>query len=120
MFQNFKLKRNHIIIGICTLIVIITGASMIRINYNENIINSYAALVNPLPERTRIGMFAAVWHQIAGNTRSRFVTEGDAKRAEVTIKRAYNFMIGADVILLIAVGVLVLQPIVSKKFKSIK
>ncbi len=117
MFKNFKLQRNHIIIGICALIVIITGASLIRIHYNENIISTYEALSHPLPERTKIGMFEAAWQKYTGNTRNRFITHGDAVKAELTIKSAYNFMIGADIVLIIAGAVVVLQPIISKKFK---
>ena len=116
MFQKFKLGRNHIVIGICVLIFIITGASVLRINHNQSIVDSYEALSNPLPERTRLAVFENIWHKYTGFTRE-FVTEGDAIRAKQTIQSAYNFMIGADVILLIALAVLVLQPIVSKKFK---
>lgn len=116
MFQKFKLERKHIIIGICALIVIITGASLLRINHNQGIVDSYEALSHPLPERTRLALFESVWHKYTGYTRDRFVTEGDAIRAEQTIKSAYNFMIGADIVLLIALGVLVLPPLVSKRF----
>ena len=74
MFQNFKLKRNHIIIGICALILIITGASLLRINYNQSIIDSYEALSHPLPERTKLAVFESVWHKYTGFERDRFVT----------------------------------------------
>lgn len=118
MFKNFKLERNHIIIGICALIVIITGASMLRISYNEDIISSYEALSNPLPERTKIGVLDAFWQKYTGGTRQKFVTQGDVIKAEKTIDSAYSFMIGADVVLLITVAVLIIQPAVSKKLKT--
>ena len=118
MFQNFKLKRNHIIIGICALILIITGASLLRINYNQSIIDSYEALSHPLPERTKLAVFESVWHKYTGFERDRFVTRGDAIQAESTIKSAYNFMVGADVVLLIAVAVLVIQPNISKRLRK--
>ena len=118
MFKNFSLTRNNIIIGILILIVIITGASMLRINYNEGIVDSYDAISQPLPERSKIGVLDAFWQKYTGGTRYKFVTEGDARRAKQTIESAYNFMIGADVVLLIAAGVVFLQPIVSKRMSA--
>lgn len=117
MFKNLKLGRNHIIAGIVFLIVIVTGASMFRISYNQDIIDSYNALSNPLPERTKIGVLDRFWQKYTGGTR-KIVTHGDAMRAETTIRNAYNFMIGADVVLGIAAGVLILQPIISGRLKK--
>lgn len=118
MFKNFKLKRNHIFIILCALIIIITATSMFRISYNKDIISSYEALSNPLPERTKIGILDAFWQKYTGGTRNKFVTYGDAIQAEKTIEKAYSFMIGADVVLLIAAAVLVIQPAISKKIKK--
>lgn len=118
MFKNFSLTRNKIIIGIVILMFVITGALMLRINYNQRIVDAYEALSHPLPERTRIAMFEAVWQKYTGATPRRFVTEGDARAAQQTIESSYNFMIGANVILIIAISAVVLQPIVSKKVKK--
>ena len=115
MFKNFKFERKHIIAGIFALIVIITSLSLIRISYNEGIINSYEALSHPLPERTKIGMFEAAWQKYTGNIPNKFVTHGDAVKAEKAIANAYSFMIGADIILLIAAAGVFVQPMISKK-----
>lgn len=118
MFKNFSLTRNKILIGIAILILIITGASLLRINYNQRIVDAYDALSHPLPERTRIAVFEAVWQKYTGFTRRQFVTEGDARTAQRTIENSYNFMIGADVVLLIAMGAVILRPIISERFKK--
>ena len=115
MLKNFKLSRNHIVAGIFLLIVIITGVSMIRITYNERIIDTYNALSKPLYERSKVAMFEAVWQKYTGNTRDKSITQADAQRAEQTISSAYSFMIGADVILLIAAGVLFFQPLIAER-----
>ena len=118
MFKNLKLGRNHIIAGIFLLIVIVTGVSMLRINYNEGIIDSYEALSKPLYERSKIGMLDSFWQKYTGGTRNTAVTQVDAQRAQQTIDSAYSFMIGADVILLIAGAVLILKPIIAGRNKK--
>ena len=118
MFKNFSLTRNKIIIGIVILMIFITGALMIRINYNQRIVDAYDALSHPLPERTRIAVFEAVWQKYTGHTERRFVTEGDARLAQQAIENSYNFMIGADVILLIAIGAVVIRANISQKLKK--
>lgn len=117
MFKNFKLGRTHIIAGIFALIVLVTGVSLFRISYNEDIIESYEALSQPLPERTKIGMLDAFWQKYTGGTRDKFVTQGEAVKAEAAIDSAYKIMIGADVVLAIAGIIFILQPIISKRFK---
>lgn len=115
MFKNFKLSRNHIIAGIFLLIFIVTGASMIRITYNERIIDTYNALSKPLYERSRVAMFEAVWQKYTGATRDKNITQADAQLAQQTINSAYSFMIGADVILAIAAGVLIIKPMIDER-----
>lgn len=117
MFKKFKFGRNHVIAGIFALIIFITGVSMIIINYNESLIESYEASERILPERTKIGMFQAAWQQYTGNTPKK-VTQAEAVRAESTVKSIYNFMFGADAILIIAAGVVILQPIILKRIKD--
>ena len=118
MFKNFKLGRNNIIAVIFLLIVIVTGVSMLRISYNERIVDTYNALSKPLYERSRVAMFEAVWQKYTGNIRDKNITQADAQLAQQTISSAYSFMIGADVILLIAAGVLILQPIIAERKKK--
>jgi len=118
MFKNFSLTRNKIIIGILILIFFITGALLLRINYNQRIVDAYDALSHPLPERTRIAMFEAVWQKYTGATPRKFVTEGDARAAQQTIENSYNFMIGADVILIIAMSVVILKPRIDSRLKK--
>ena len=118
MFKNFKLGRNNIIAVIFLLIVIVTGVSMLRISYNERIVDTYNALSKPLYKRSRVAMFEAVWQKYTGNIRDKNITQADAQLAQQTISSAYSFMIGADVILLIAAGVLILQPIIAERKKK--
>lgn len=117
MFKNFKLERNHIIAGIFALMILITGISMIRIAHNESLVESYEAAARILPERTKIGMFQAAWQQYTGNT-PKNVSFIEAQRAKSAVNSTYSFMFGADAVLLIAAGVVILQPIILKKFKK--
>ena len=63
MFKKLKLTHNNIIAGIFALIILVTGISMVIINYNEMLVESYEASARILPERTKIGMFQAAWQK---------------------------------------------------------
>ena len=117
MFKKFKLERNHIIAGIFALMILITGASMVRISYNESLIESYEASARIVPERTKIGMFQAAWQQYTGNT-PKNVSFIESQRAKSAVSSAYSFMFGADIVLGIAAAVLILQPKISRKSKK--
>lgn len=118
MFGKIKLGRNHVIGGIFALMILITGISMIRIGYNQNIVDSYESATMSVPERTKVGMLDSFWQKYTGGTRGQAATQVEAQRAESAVNSTYGFMIGADVILLIAAGVLILQPIIAQRFKK--
>ena len=63
-------------------------------------------------------MFDAYWQKYVGSTRIKNVTQTDALQAQRAIDSAYGFMIGADIVLMIAAGVILLQPIIAEKFKK--
>ena len=117
MFKNFKLGRNHVIALIFALLILITGISMVRIAYNESLIESYEAAARILPERTKIGRFQAAWQKYTGNT-PKNVSFIEAQRAEMAVNSTYSFMFGADIILLVAAGVVILKPMILKKSKK--
>lgn len=91
---------------------------MLRISYNEGIVDAYDASTKVLPERTKIGVMDRFWQKYTGGTRNTNVTQVEAQRAERAIDSAYGFMVGADVILILAAGILILQPIISKRFSK--
>ena len=116
MFKNLKLTRNHIIAGIFAIMILITGASMFRIAYNESLIEAYEAAARILPERTKVSMFQAAWQKYTGNT-PKNVSFIEAQRAKSAVNSTYSFMFGADAVLLIAAGIVIVQPMLKKKKK---
>lgn len=102
--MRFPMGRNQLIAGICALIVLVTAFSMFRIGYNEDIIDSYQAVSNPLPYNSKIGTLDRFWQKYTGGTRNTSVTFLDAQRAEDAIDSAYRWMIGLDAVLIIALA----------------
>lgn len=96
--------------------IFITGISMLRIGYNQNIVDSYKSSTKILPERTKIGMMDRFWQEYTDGTR-RNASQIEAQRAERAIVSAYGFMIGANVILIVAAGSLFLKPVMVERLK---
>lgn len=116
-----KIGRNHIIAGIFALMIFITGALMIRIAYNESIVESYESATKVLPEKTKIGMMDRFWQEYTGGTRQN-VSHSEATAAKSAVDSSYNFMFGVDIVLGIAVAILLIQPVIAKRIgeKKIK
>jgi hypothetical protein len=95
--------------------ILITGASMIRIAYNQNIVESYESSERILPEKTKIGMMDRFWQEYTGGTRKK-VSQAEATAAQSTVDSSYGFMMGVDAVLGIALAIVILQPIVAKRF----
>ena len=100
-----------------SLMILITGISMLRIGYNQNIVYSYESSTKILPERTKIGMMDRFWQEYTGGTR-RNVSQIEAQRAERAIVSVYGFMISANVILIFAVGISFLKPVMVERLKK--
>ena len=118
MFQKFKFGRNQIIAGVIGLLVAVTCVSMIRVTYNQNIVDTYERNTKKLPERTKIGILNAFWQQYLGNTDKKNITLGDAQKAKMVINSTYNFMFGVDGFLGIAAVILIVQPMIANRLKK--
>jgi hypothetical protein len=110
-----KIDRNQVIAGIFALMIFISGVLMIRIAYNQSIVESYESATKVLPEKTKIGMMDRFWQEYTGGTRQS-VSQSEASAAKSAVDSSYGFMFGVDVVLAIAAAILLIQPFIVKRF----
>ena len=107
--KNMKFGRNQLIVGILIAMISITGIFMIRIAYNELIINSYEAISNPLPARSKLAVLEKSWREYNGATRDTSVTAVDAQNARSAVDSSSTIIVVADVILIAALAFVVVK-----------